>query len=82
MKSYKPTTVPDDAKALPDYLRRETTAIQQAANRNDQYLGLDWISVSPDRPQSGLYLARATVLGATAGLYRYDPISATYTFIG
>lgn len=44
-------------------------------------MALDYLGIAPTRPQDGLYLSEAGILGANRGLYRYDSSSATYTFI-
>lgn len=56
--------------------------MEQAANRADPMFSLTYLQVLPDRPSDGLYLSAAGVLGVTRGLYRYDSVGGTYTFIG
>ena len=75
MKTYRPAFVGDAA------IRREFEAVQKASLRADPLVALNYIMVAPDKPQDGLYLAAAGVLGVDRGLYRYDADSATYTFI-
>ncbi len=81
MISYRPSNVPDDPARLPGFLRQETTAIQQAANRANPFVALSYLAVAPERPVDGLYLSAAGVLGATRGLYRYDSSTGIYTLI-
>jgi len=75
MRSYQPGQVTDPS------LRREFEAIQKAARRADLLVALEYVAVAPSKPQDGLYLSAAGVLGANRGLYRYDSNSGTYTFI-
>lgn len=81
MRTYQPGNPPQDPAALPGFLRQELNQIQQAANRSDPFMALDYLGIAPTRPQDGLYLSEAGILGANRGLYRYDSSSATYTFI-
>ena len=78
MRTFKAVPVHDD-KDLPRKMREMQTRIEQAANQPGQTL--TYLGVAPDRPQDGLYLSAAGVLGVSRGLYRYDSNSGTYTFI-
>ena len=42
---------------------------------------MKYLDVAPTKPQDGLYLSAANVLGVTRGLYRYDSSTETYTLI-
>ena len=75
MRTYSPAYRGDSA------IRRELESIRKAALNADPLVALDYIAVAPAKPQNGLYLAAAGVLGVSRGLYRYDSNSATYTFI-
>jgi hypothetical protein len=75
MRTYVPGHI-EDAE-----LRGEFDNISEAAQRADPFIALIYLGVAPTRPQDGLYLAAAGVLGASRGLYRYDSVGGTYTFI-
>ena len=81
MKTFKPLSPPQDPAQLPGFLRQMQGAIEQAANRQDDRIALTYLAVAPDKPQDGLYLSAAGVLGATRGLYRYDSSTGLYTLI-
>jgi hypothetical protein len=81
LKTYKAGHVPDDPAKLPGFLRQELLSVQQAAQRADAYVGLSYLAVAPERPQDGLYLSAAGVLGVTRGAYRYDSTTGLYTFL-
>lgn len=81
MRTYRSIRPPQDPASLPGFLLSEFASIEQAANRADPLLALTYLGAAPSKPQDGLYLAAAGVLGASRGLYRYDSLSATYTFI-
>ena len=66
---------------MPDAIRDMQAAIEQAANRANPVIALTYLGVAPTRPEDGLYLSAAGVLGAARGLYRYDALTAIYTFI-
>ena len=71
MRTFQPLNPADPVQAR----------ILQAALRADQLVALTYITVAPEKPQDGLYLAAAGVLGVSRGLYRYDANGAAYTFI-
>lgn len=71
--------MPDKLDAA--FVRSEFRAVEEAANAPDPVVALTYLGAAPKKPENGLYLADAGVLGVSRGLYRYDSASATYTFI-
>lgn len=78
--AYRPGTLRDPADSA-GYLERELRAIQKEGNALKLVLPMKYLDVAPDKPQDGLYLSAANVLGVTRGLYRYDSSTETYTLI-
>lgn len=80
---YKPSEVPYESKALVEYLNRELHRLAGELNKalNQQMIVYN---EEPDRPRDGLYYADGTNWnpGSGRGLYRYDEVSSTFTFIG
>lgn len=81
MRSYRPKPPPEDPKQIAAFLRTETASIAEAANRADDRVALTYLAVAPSKPQDGIYLSAANVLGANRGAYRYDSTTGLYTFI-
>lgn len=81
MQTYKAGNPPNDSAALPEFLRQELASLEQAANRADSHVALSYLAVTPARPQDGIYLSAAGVLGANRGAYRYDSSTGLFTFI-
>lgn len=81
MRTFKSLDVPTDPAAASGFLRTLQNAIEQASTRADDRIALTYLAVLPSKPQDGLYLSAAGVLGASRGLYRYDSTTGLYTFI-
>ncbi len=71
MRTFQPLNPADPVQAR----------ILQAARRADPLVALTYITSAPEKPEDGLYLAAAGVLGVSRGLYRFDADSGAYTFI-
>lgn len=79
--AYRPLTAPTDPAQAMAYVSRELQRIQAADNDLRLVLPMKYLDVAPTKPQDGLYLSAANVLGVTRGLYRYDSSTETYTLI-
>ena len=55
MKTYTPGIVPQDTKQLPDFLRRELTALVQAAHRAEPYLVIEAMKTAPTKALLGVF---------------------------
>lgn len=55
MKTYTPGIVPQDPKLLPDFLRREQTALVQAAHRAEPYLVIEAMKTTPKKALLGVF---------------------------
>ena len=55
MKTYTPGIVPQDPKLLPDFLRREQTALVQAAHRAEPYLVIEAMKTTPTKALLGVF---------------------------
>jgi hypothetical protein len=74
MARYTPGIVPNDPKALPDFLVREFAKIAQALDTADQFLTLDTLYAAPAKYRDGMVCkADGTTWnpGSGAGVYVY-----------
>ena len=55
MKTYTPGIVPQDPKLLPDFLRREQTALVQAAHHAEPYLVIEAMKTTPTKALLGVF---------------------------
>lgn len=79
MKTYKPGFVADAG------LRQELAAIEQAAQRADPFVELQYLHAEPERVRAGIcVLADGTDWnpGSGAGLYRRNEANNAWVFIG
>ena len=79
MRTYRASNVPDKLDAA--FVRGEFRAVEEAANASDPLIALTYIGVAPKKPENGIYLADAGVLGVSRGAYRYDTTTGLFTFI-
>jgi hypothetical protein len=72
------------AQQLLEYVERELRSIQKAANASNDYVRGTYLSIAPDKPQDGDYLADGTGWdpGSGRGKYRYDSSTGNFTFLG
>lgn len=81
MKTYTPGNVPDDPKKLPEFLRREQTALVQAAHRAEPYIQLEAMKTAPTKALLGIYAGSGapTFSAGKGSLYLRTDGSSTST---
>lgn len=81
MKTYTPGIVPQDTKQLPDFLRRELTALVQAAHRAEPYLVIEAMKTAPSKALLGVFAGSGapTFSAAKGSMYLRTDGSSTST---
>lgn len=81
MKTYTPGNVPQDPKQLPDFLRREQTALVQAAHRAEPFINLESIKTAPSKALLGIFAGSGepTFAALQGSLYLRTDGSSTST---
>ena len=85
MKTYRPGDVPSDPARLAEFLRRELTALQQAAHRAEPFLLLDELHAEPERIAARMVVyADGTDWnpGSGEGMYRRNKANSAWVFLG
>lgn len=81
MKTYRSGSVPSDPAALPDFLRLELQALQQAAVAPEPYVQLQVMNTPPAKSLAGIFMGSgAPAFAAGKGsLYLRSDGSSTST---
>jgi hypothetical protein len=81
LKTYTPGIVPQDTKQLPDFLRRELTALVQAAHRAEPYLVIEAMKTAPSKAMLGVFAGSGapTFSAAKGSMYLRTDGSSTST---
>ncbi len=85
MRTYRAGQPPQDPKQVPDFLRTELAAIEQASNRADPQAELSYLHAEPARLRAGmLVLADGSDWdpGSGEGMYRRSADNTSWVFLG